>query len=201
MIGSEVHSRVIDSLDALLEATAARHAHLCPRQVLGVRMGLFAGLLLDLSVPQQDKRLLAIMETDGCTADGVAVATGCSVGRRTMRVEDFGKVAATFVDTSSGDAVRIVPRDEARQLAFDFCPPTKDRWRAQLIGYQHMPDELLLAWQSVRLITPIERIVGRPDARAVCASCREEINNGRETVQDGSVLCRACAGESYYHPR
>jgi formylmethanofuran dehydrogenase subunit E len=45
--------------------------------------------------------LLTILETDGCAADGVSAATGCWVGRRTLRVEDFGKVAATFVDTQT----------------------------------------------------------------------------------------------------
>ena len=78
----------VKSLDKLLLACAALHHHLCPRQVLGVRMGMLAGELLDLDLPQGDKRLLTIVETDGCGADGIAVATGCWVGRRTMRVED-----------------------------------------------------------------------------------------------------------------
>ncbi|MGC8780907.1 MAG: FmdE family protein, partial [Anaerolineae bacterium] len=69
------------TLKELLDMTTALHRHLCPRQVLGVRMGLYAGELLGLSVPQQDKRLYTIVETDGCAADGVAVATNCWVGR------------------------------------------------------------------------------------------------------------------------
>jgi hypothetical protein len=107
----------MNTLDALLEATAARHAHLCPKQVLGARMGLLAGALIGIELPQHDKRLLVIMETDGCTADGIAVATGCSVGHRTLRVEDYGKVAATFVDTHTERTLRIVPQLEARSRA------------------------------------------------------------------------------------
>src|SRR3989337_2741885 len=98
------------SLNNLLQASAALHHHLCPRQVIGVRMGLYAGQILRLDLPQTDKRLLTIMETDGCASDGVAVATNCWVGRRTMRVEDYGKVAATFVDTQTGEAFRLAPR-------------------------------------------------------------------------------------------
>jgi len=86
------HSSIahMPSFSELLEACAALHRHLCPRQVLGVRMGLFAGQLLDLPLPQphNSKRLLTIVETDGCAADGVAAATNCWVGRRTLRVED-----------------------------------------------------------------------------------------------------------------
>jgi formylmethanofuran dehydrogenase subunit E len=62
-------------------------------------MGLHAGQLLQLDLPRTDKRLFVLVETDGCLTDGVAVATGCWFGRRTLRLVDQGKVAATFVDT------------------------------------------------------------------------------------------------------
>ena len=60
----------MSELQELLDKTAEYHHHLCPRQVLGVRMGMYAGELLGLELPQPRKRLLAIMETDGCGADG-----------------------------------------------------------------------------------------------------------------------------------
>ena len=44
--------------------------------------------------------------TDGCLIDGIAVATGCWVGNRTLRVVDYGKSAATFVDTATQRAPR-----------------------------------------------------------------------------------------------
>jgi len=105
------------TLEELLQESAAFHRHLCPRQVLGVRMGLLAGRRLGLDVPRDDKRLLTFVETDGCAADGVSVATGCRVGGRTLRVIDFGKVAATFVDTSTGGAIRVAPAPDVRRLS------------------------------------------------------------------------------------
>jgi len=99
----------MSSLSEFLEASAARHQHLCPRQVLGVRMGMRAAVELGLNLPQSDKRVYAFVETDGCLVDGIVAATGCHVGRRTMQIVDFGKVAATFVDTASGTALRIFP--------------------------------------------------------------------------------------------
>ncbi|HSB89587.1 MAG TPA: formylmethanofuran dehydrogenase subunit E family protein, partial [Anaerolineales bacterium] len=101
-------------MERALQQSAAVHRHLCPRQVLGVRMGMFAGRWLGLDLPGSDKRLFVFMETDGCASDGVAVATGAWVGRRTMRIMDFGEVAATFVDTVSGHAVRIHPHADSR---------------------------------------------------------------------------------------
>ena len=111
----------MDQLTELLRESAARHRHLCPRQVIGARMGLLAGRVLGLAVPQEDKRLLTLVETDGCFADGVSVASGCWVGRRTLRVVDWGKIAATFVDTRTGRAVRLAARRAARTLAAEYA--------------------------------------------------------------------------------
>ncbi len=185
-------------LQSLLTKSAARHNHLCPRQVLGVRMGMLAGKILGLDLPQSDKRLFTFVETDGCGADGIAVATGCSIGRRTLRVMDFGKLAATFVDTKTMQAVRIYPHPEARIRARLYAPDARSRWHSQLTGYQIMADEELLIVQHVVLTVSLERIISRPGVRACCAVCGEEIINEREVIRGGEVLCRACAGEAYY---
>ncbi len=162
-------------------------------------MGLHAGAVLGLDLPQSEKRLFVIAETDGCAVDGISVATGCWVGRRTLRIEDFGKVAATFIDTETGKAVRILPSLEARSLARMYAPESCRIWEAQLVGYQRMPCEILLTVQRVQLITPIEQIISSPGKKAVCDSCGEEIINEREVKIEDVVLCRSCAGQSYYH--
>jgi formylmethanofuran dehydrogenase subunit E len=186
------------SMQELLETSAALHQHLCPRQVLGVRMGLWAGELLDLELPQHEKRLLSIVETDGCFSDGVAVATNCWVGRRTLRVEDYGKVAATFIDTQTGCAVRIAPHPQARQIASTYALTAGNQWEAMLLGYQHMPTDELFVRQWVRLNTPVQAIISRAGQRVNCACCGEEILNEREVHQTGLTLCRACAHGAYY---
>ncbi len=186
------------TLVELLEATTALHRHLCPRQVLGVRLGQHAAALLDLALPQIDKRLYTIVETDGCAADGISVATNCWVGRRTLRVEDLGKVAATFVDTLTGRAVRVVPRPQARLAARALAPDARSPWEAQLLGYQRLPAEELLAAYPVRLTTSIEALISHAGHRVLCDRCGEEVMNEREVAHDGLVLCRTCAGPAYY---
>jgi formylmethanofuran dehydrogenase subunit E len=186
------------SLDQLLEESSALHRHLCPRQVLGARTGMLAGQILGLILPQEKKRLLTIVESDGCYADGVSVATNCWVGRRTLRVEDYGKTAATFVDTQTGQAIRIIPSAESRTLAPDYALEAKNRWESMLLGYQRMPDEELFTVQEVALLTPVAEIISRPGIRVNCERCGEEIINEREVVQGGQILCRSCAGGGYY---
>lgn len=186
------------SLDKILQTSAALHHHLCPRQVIGARMGLYAGQILRLDLPQTDKRLLTFIETDGCASDGVAVATNCWVGQRTMRVEDYGKVAATFVDTQTGEAIRLVPRADLRQRAHDLFAAARHNWEAELLGYQRLPAEEMFTVQPVTLNMPLEKIISRAGRKALCNVCGEEIMNERQILRAGLMLCRACAGESYY---
>ena len=185
-------------LELILQKSAERHRHLCPRQVLGARMSLLAGELLGLELPCADKRLLVISETDGCTVDGIINATGCHVGGRTLRILDFGKVAATFVDTYTEDAIRIVPSDRSRSLAFNQAPNARNGWEAMLLGYQVMPVEDLFYVQYVHLNRSLAELISKPGKKAQCELCNEEIINGREVLHHGSILCRSCAGEQYY---
>jgi len=186
------------NLQSLLEKSAQQHSHLCPRQILGVRIGMAGIAALGLEPNQGSKRLLTILETDGCFADGITAATDCTVGHRTLRVEDYGKVAATFVDTKTRRAVRVAPVLDIRQRANQCCPEESRHYFAQMQAYQTMPDERLLTVTTVYLVTGVEQIISRPGVRVDCASCGEEIMNEREVVVDGRYLCRACAGHSYY---
>ncbi len=193
-----VKERKMERLQSFLEQSAASHSHLCPRQILGVRIGMAGAKALGLEFPRTDKRLLVVLETDGCFADGVQVATGCSVGHRTLRVEDYGKIAATFVDTKTGRAVRVAPALDVRAKAYTYAPQEPRHYFAQLHGYQIMPDDELLTVQSVSLNVPIEDIVSRAGVRVNCAECGEEIINEREVLRDGRPYCRPCAGQTYY---
>lgn len=191
----------VKPLQELLQASAARHSHLCPRQVLGVRIGLAGARAMGLEVPCHDKRLLVIVETDGCFADGVEVATGCTIGHRTLRVEDYGKPAATFTDVIARRSLRLAPRPGVRPRAFTHAPAESSHYRAMLHAYQVMPDDELLIFQEVELQPSIAAIRSQPGVRVECAFCGEEIINERERVINGQILCRSCAGSSYYRLR
>ncbi|MDL2344456.1 FmdE family protein [Deinococcus sp. MIMF12] len=190
----------LERLPELLEQSAALHRHLCPRQVLGARTGLMAGEWLGLEFPRTDKRVLVFVETDGCFADGVSVASGCWLGRRTLRLVDHGKVAATFVDTRTGRAVRISPRPDLRSRVREGRPEGQKRWDAYMAAYQTWPDEALFNVQPVRLTLDLAALISVAGVRTVCDRCREEIINGREITSSGETLCRDCAGERYWDP-
>lgn len=192
-------------LEEILHDSAQRHKHLCPRQVLGARIGLRGLRALELDgdngatrFSNARKRLLTIGETDGCGLDGIAVAVDCAVGRRTLRVLDFGKLAATFVDTRTERAVRVNPSAASRELAPQYAPDAPSRWHAYLQAYYLIPDEDLLEVTPVALVQPLAEILSRAGARAICDACGEEIVNEREVVTPSSTLCRTCAGDAYF---
>jgi formylmethanofuran dehydrogenase subunit E len=186
------------NLHEYLKLSSSRHSHLCPRQVLGVRMGLAGLSAIELEPPILHKEALVIIETDGCFADGVEIVTGATVGHRTLRVVDLGKIAAVFANVKTGMTVRLAPALDVRQRAPAYAPEIKKKYYAQLKGYQRMPEAELFTIQPITLDPSLKVILSRPGVRTKCENCGEEIINERQVVVDGKIFCRTCAGERYY---
>jgi formylmethanofuran dehydrogenase subunit E len=104
-------------------------------------------------------------------------------------------MAATFVNTTRGLAVRVAAREDARAHAMRLMPAETDPRQAQVLAYRVMNEHDLL---SVTPVTVSAALLGRPRVRVVCQVCGEGVNYAREIHLDGLVLCRACAGEAYY---
>lgn len=180
-----------------LDIASRDHSHLCPRQILGVRIGLKGLAVCGVDASSKAKHLLVISETDGCFVDGIIAATKCTVGHRTLRIEDYGKVAATFIHTETNRAFRIAPTLDVREKAPRHAPEEKRHYFAQLQAYQSMPDDELMTVQEVELNFDVRDIVSRAGRRVNCAKCGEEIINERERIVDGNVYCKPCAEGGY----
>ena len=190
------------SLEDYIALAAEQHHHLCPGQVLGVRMAMLGLRSLGIDDPAAyRKRLLTFVEIDRCATDAVSLVTGCRLGLRTLKYVDYGKVAATFVDLETGQAVRVAARDDSRLKAKTMFPECGQPYRQQLEAYKVMVDQDLFSIESVRVKLRPEDLPGRPRSRVACEQCGEGINDGRETRTDGRVLCQACAGAGYYEPQ
>jgi formylmethanofuran dehydrogenase subunit E len=190
----------LKSLDEYLRDAEQAHGHLCAGQVLGVRLAMLGLEKLGIEDPRgkDRKRLVTFVEIDRCATDAVAVVTGCRLGKRALKFRDWGKVAATFVDTTTGEGVRIVARESSKGLARAMHPEIESKNQQQMLAYREMPDADLFDVQRVRVELPAEEFPGYKGERVVCESCGEGINFRREVSRDGRVLCRACAGERYY---
>jgi formylmethanofuran dehydrogenase subunit E len=184
------------AFEALLTEAVAFHGHLCPGQVLGVRMAIAGCRELGFPFPRSaGKRLVVLVEIDRCATDAIQTLTGVSLGKRTLKHLDYGKMAATFADVLTGDAVRVVARDDARVHATEWAPHEVDPRRSQVAAYQVMPESVLLTLQRV---TVKPGWLDRKRVRVLCAACGEGVNYERAVTVDGATLCRPCGGDTYY---
>jgi formylmethanofuran dehydrogenase subunit E len=140
--------------------------------------------------------------------------TGCTLGHRRLKYVDYGKFAATFVDTSKKKALRVSVREEARLLVNKYSPTqiaSNDNTQAicereemdhMIEAYSKMPDSELLNVMEVSVTVPELDLPGKPHRKETCSVCGERIFDGREVILNGNVRCRSCAKGSYYttHP-
>ncbi len=189
------------TIEELLEECERLHGHLCAGQLLGVRMALLGCRLVGLDDPRggDRKRLIVWVEIDRCMADALGAVTGARLGKRSLKYMDYGKVAATFLNTESKVAVRVVALDSSRALADARYPQFESKKERQLRAYREAADAELFKFERVSVAYGEMDAPGRPRARVMCARCLEGINDGREErMANGDILCRPCALGGYY---
>jgi formylmethanofuran dehydrogenase subunit E len=206
------------TLDTLLHDAELAHGHLCAGQILGVRMAMLALSRLGIDDPRaralpdgslnpDRKRLVVFVEIDRCATDAIGVVTGARVGKRALKLRDFGKMAATFVDLNQplGDhdykALRIVALESSKDLARQLYPDLEKNAQ-QMKSYRELPDAGLFSETWVRVPLPPSEFPGFKGQRVACTRCGEGVNFDRFIDRDGQRLCLACAHpeELYYHP-
>lgn len=191
----------MQSLEEILVECERLHGHMCAGQLLGARMALLGCRLVGLDDPRGIDRTKTIVwvEIDRCMADAVGAVTGVRLGKRSLKYVDYGKVAATFLNTATNKAVRVVARESSRALADErFASIPKKRER-QFRAYSEATDKELFKIEYVNLQLSEMDLPGSPRSRVICEICGEGVNDGREVVRaDGSVVCRGCERGTYY---
>ncbi|HET6890129.1 MAG TPA: FmdE family protein [Pyrinomonadaceae bacterium] len=192
-------------LDELLQECEALHGHMCAGQLLGARMALLGCSSIGVNDPKgaDRKKLIVWVEIDRCMTDAVSAVTGVRLGKRSLKYVDYGKVAATFLNIETRAAVRIVALESSRTLADERHPEIENRSARQFQTYREATDEELFKMESVDVLYSEFDFPGRPRSRAICSSCGEGINDGRETrsSEGEKILCRPCALGGYYRKK
>ncbi len=187
--------------DELLAGSVAAHGHLCPGQIVGVRLAMLGCRLIGFEVPcpyHQLKQLIVFIEMDRCTGDAVAFVTNVKLGRRSLKFVDYGIMAATFINLETGRAFRVVSTEEARDLAPLYAPQEPDKRSQQLAAYRVMPDSVLFRVQEVEVDLSPYDLPGPTRCKVACARCGQVVRDHREVTRDGLPLCRPCAGGAYF---
>jgi formylmethanofuran dehydrogenase subunit E len=198
---SRLSGETMQDFEILLKKSTAAHGHLCPGQVVGVRMALLGCRLIGLDEPtrhDQIKKLIVYVEMDRCTADAVAHVTGVKLGRRSLKFMDYGIMAATFVNLETGKTFRVVSTEEARDLACYFAPEISEKYPQQLEAYKRMPDNILFRVQQVKVAINEFDLPGPTRRKVTCAQCGQVVRDHREVVKDGLSYCKPCAEGAYF---
>jgi formylmethanofuran dehydrogenase subunit E len=165
------------------------HGHPCVGTALGTRITLAAMKALGLNPAKKHKNLIVYTEIDRCMTDAVQAITGCSLGHRSLKHVDYGKFAATFIDTDTGKAVRATIKEH-----FGNDKPLEETLKI-IAG---LPDNQLVTLQKVKVSIPVTDLPGPAKNKAICAKCGERIMDGRGITDGNKTLCRACARGAYY---
>lgn len=190
-----------ESFQAHLKGSAEAHGHLCPGQVVGVRMAILGCRLVGLDESRrhdQIKKLIAYVEMDRCTADAIGYVTGLKLGRRSLKFRDYGIMAATFVNLESGQAFRVISTEESRDLSAVYAPEIEGKYPQQLEAYMRMPDSVLFRVQQVEVDINEFDMPGPSRSKVTCANCGQVIRDGREVTRDGHPYCTPCAASAYF---
>ncbi len=179
----------MSDFESYLKKAGDAHGHVCGGIALGTRISLAAMMELGLDPAAKNKNLIVYVEMDRCMTDAVQTITGCSLGHRSLKHVDYGKLAATFVNLDTGKAVRATVRDRG---------PADESMEEMVRRISRTPDSDLVTLREVAMHIPDTDLPGPPKSRVVCAVCGEGVMDGREVVTDSRMLCRGCAEGTYY---
>lgn len=174
------------NLDDLLDRCIDFHGHLCMGQILGVRLAVKG---LELIGPVDRKQLIVFMENDRCIADAIQIVTGTRLGRRSAKLVNYGKMAASFLDLGSGKAWRV----NVGQV-----PAHDPQDKATLRTILRVADEPLLQWCRVEISLRPEELPGKPKRIVPCVRCGERVMDGRDIEGPEGPLCHSCSAPGYY---
>lgn len=187
----------LDFETCLIEAKAF-HGDACAGTVLGTRMAILGLDQIGIADPKgaDRKNLIVFVEMDRCASDAILAVTGCHPGKRSMKIFDYGKMAATFVNLKTGKAVRVWAKNKDGDQVMtrediEKSPHTEE--------YTLLPLEELFETREVRVNLRPEDLPGRPLMIVTCEACGERVMDLRHEEINGRKLCRACAARKNYY--
>ncbi|MEN6290566.1 MAG: FmdE family protein [Methanobacterium sp.] len=196
----------MNDYEVLLNRAKDLHGAVCPGVIMGTRMSIAAMKKLKMDPLEPNENLIVTVETDRCMPDAIQAITGCTVGRRTLKCRDYGKFVATFVDMTTGEAVRVSAKDDlvdstpglwtwfknVAELAREKnMPKVMEEKKSAIKKLSEMPDEDLLS--LVELQIDDTEIPGIPQHIVTCSVCGEHVMDKKEIIVDDKPVCQFCA--------
>jgi formylmethanofuran dehydrogenase subunit E len=183
----------------------AFHGHVCPGLSFGYRAAR-AGMSWLAEKRSEDEEIVAIVETDACSADAVQVLTGCTFGKGNFIFRDYGKMALTLLSRNSGRGVRLClkpgafkPNDEHSVLLKKIMQGNAteaESARFQTLHYQKTCEVLEAPIDQLFVITEAASEIpprARMEPSALCARCGEPTMPAKMVTIGTEKICRGCS--------
>ncbi len=202
-----------DDVDSLLDKAARLHGHYCPGLALGVKAAFEAVKEMGLKSEGMED-VLAIVETNNCSTDGIQFVTGCTFGNNSLIFRDLGKTAFTLA-RRDGEGVRFVTRKDAGE-----------NWNGEFPEYERLFEKIVKEREGTEedkerfsrlarevshhvVNVPAEKLFKVEDVMKeipeyapihesyVCDRCGESVMATRTVEEDGSVYCLSCSSQDF----
>jgi len=179
---------MVDQFEEDLKKARQFHGHLCSGIILGVRIARAGLNYLGIEEPAKNKDFIVFVEADRCLTDAVQAVTGCSLGKRRLKWQDYGKMGASFIDMNTQKGIRIVVNAQKNLFSGEDA----------LSFWKQFTNEEIFKFEPVQVEMRKEDLPGKPTKSVKCEICHEKVMDGRDIIKDGKVLCQACAKGAYY---
>jgi formylmethanofuran dehydrogenase subunit E len=193
---------IIESED--FKRCATFHGHVCPGLSIGFRAARAA---LDRLEEKRaaDEEIVAVVETDACSADAVQVLTGCTFGKGNFIYRDYGKMALTLLSRNTGRGVRVAMRPDAFKPDEEHMALIQKIARGDETAQEHQRFEELHFKRTCDILeAPVDRLFtistaemqlparARIEPSEPCARCGEPTMPSKMKMVDGQKVCRGC---------
>lgn len=189
-----IDQKHIEKRNSDLAKAVDYHGHLCLGQVLGVHLAEKGMEAIGTTNP---KKMIVYVENDRCIADAIQILTGTRLGRRSMKLVNYGKMAATFINTETGDSYRIWVSGKINEMIGKIGSNRQEKEK-QYKMLLETPSEDVVSVQKVIVNIPEIEMPGKPQRTVRCIKCYEKVMDGKDILGDEGPLCLACASEPYY---
>ncbi|MGE0083933.1 MAG: FmdE family protein [Desulfococcaceae bacterium] len=182
----------------------AFHGHVCPGLAMGFRAAK-AGMEWLKEKRSEDEEIVAIVETDACSADAVQVLTGCTFGKGNFIFKDYGKMALTLLSRNSGRGVRVSIRPGAFrpdpehsaliQKVLQGSANETEQARFQELHRKRTCDLLETPLENLFSLASVETQLppmARMEPSELCGCCGEPVMPSKMEYADGKKVCRGC---------
>ena len=107
-------------------------------------------------------------------------------------------MAATFVNISTGKAIRIAARESSKALARSMHPEIESKNQQQMLAYREMKEDDLFTKQWVKVELPAKNFLDTKASALSAPNAAKASTSGGKSCATAGLYATHAPGERYY---